>query len=198
MPPSARRAARRLTATPTATPSTSWPPCATPRSSRRCSRQAPTGQRGKASWPRSSACRRWASCSAVPRVLPGRCLDHAQIRRHRPWARNQQAVLRDDGRRHNGRERARTRIDIHDPIAAHRGGRQGSNVCRSSPLRRGRAEALLGPGRARRGEGVSRMRLAIARCGNRRRRGICAISAIPACRIAASLLATYCTAALGS
>jgi ATP-dependent protease Clp ATPase subunit len=30
--------------------------------------------------------------------------DHAQIRWHRSWARNQQTFLSDDGRRHHGRE----------------------------------------------------------------------------------------------
>ena len=45
-------------------------------------------------------------------------LDHGeQIRRHRPWSRDQPAVLSDDGRRHYGRERARPRIDLHDPAA---------------------------------------------------------------------------------
>ena len=43
---------------------------------------------------------------AIPGVLPGRCFHHPQIRRHRSWARDQQTLLPDDGRRHYGRERA--------------------------------------------------------------------------------------------
>ena len=39
-----------------------------------------------------------ADDKAVRGFLPGRCLDHAQIWRHRPWARHQPAFLPDDGR----------------------------------------------------------------------------------------------------
>ena len=39
-----------------------------------------------------------ADGQAVPGILPSRCLHHAQIRRHRPRARNQQTLLSDDGR----------------------------------------------------------------------------------------------------
>ena len=49
----------------------------------------------------------------------------AQIRRHGPWARDQQTLLPDDGRRHHGRERARPRLDLHDPPAADCGSPQG-------------------------------------------------------------------------
>ena len=49
---------------------------------------------------------RGADGQAVPGILPGRCLHHPQIRRHRPWARDQQTLLPDDGGRHHGRERS--------------------------------------------------------------------------------------------
>ncbi len=51
-----------------------------------------------------------------------------QIRRHRPWPRDQQALLPDDGRRHHGRERARPRLDLHDPTAEDCGGREGRPI----------------------------------------------------------------------
>ena len=38
----------------------------------------------------------------LPGFRPGRCLDHAQIRRHRPRPGDQPALLPDDGRRHHG------------------------------------------------------------------------------------------------
>ncbi len=41
----------------------------------------------------------------VPVVLAGRLVDHAQVRRHGPGARHQQAPRRIDGRAHVGRER---------------------------------------------------------------------------------------------
>ena len=56
---------------------------------------------------------------AVPSVQPGRCVDDAALRRHRPRPRDLQALRRDDGRRHVGRERARARLHLplHDPGA---------------------------------------------------------------------------------
>ena len=56
-----------------------------------------------------------ADGQAVPGVRPGRRLDHAQIRRHRARARDQPALLPDDGRRHHGGERAGPRLDLHHP-----------------------------------------------------------------------------------
>ena len=47
-----------------------------------------------------------AARQAVPAVHPGRRLDDAQVRRHGPGAGDQQALLRDDGRRRRGRQRA--------------------------------------------------------------------------------------------
>jgi signal transduction histidine kinase len=67
------------------------------------------------------------------------CIDHAQIWWHRPWARDQQTLLPDDGRRHHSRERARPRLDLHDP-AAQDCGRSGG--C-SRSYRRGSAETAL-------------------------------------------------------
>ena len=43
-----------------------------------------------------------------------------------PWARDQQALLSDDGRRHHGRERARPRLDLHHPAAENCGRSEGS------------------------------------------------------------------------
>ena len=51
-----------------------------------------------------------------------------QIRRYRAWAGDQQAVLPDDGRRYHGRERARTRLDLHDPSATDCGGWEGRPI----------------------------------------------------------------------
>ena len=59
----------------------------------------------------------------VPVVLAGRLVDHAQVRRHRAGARDQQAPGRADGRPHVGRERrARARVDVllHHPGADRR------------------------------------------------------------------------------
>ena len=44
--------------------------------------------------------------AAVPGVHPGRRLDDAALRRHRPRPGDQPALLPDDGRRHHGGERA--------------------------------------------------------------------------------------------
>ena len=44
-----------------------------------------------------------ADGQAVPGVFPGHLHDGEQIRRHRPWPRDQQTVLPDDGRGHHGR-----------------------------------------------------------------------------------------------
>ena len=41
----------------------------------------------------------------------------ASIWRHRPWPRYQPSFLPDDGRRHHGRERAWSRLDIYNPAA---------------------------------------------------------------------------------
>ena len=50
---------------------------------------------------------------AVPGVQPGGCLDHQALRRHGSWARHHQALLHHAGRRRDGREHARQRLDIH-------------------------------------------------------------------------------------
>jgi GAF domain-containing protein len=52
-----------------------------------------------------------------PGVLAGFLRNCGEIRWHRAWARDQQALLPDDGRRHHRRERAGSRIDVHDPAA---------------------------------------------------------------------------------
>ena len=44
--------------------------------------------------------------------------DHGeQVRRHGPWARDQPALLPDDGRRHHGRERAGQGLGVHRALA---------------------------------------------------------------------------------
>ena len=50
-----------------------------------------------------------AAGQAVPGVHAGRRLHHAQVRRHRPGPRDQQALLPDDGRRRHGDKRAPAR-----------------------------------------------------------------------------------------
>ena len=79
---------------------------------------------------------------AVPGVQPGRQLDHAQIRRHRPRARDQPPALPADGRRHRGRERAGRRQHLHRPAA--RAGRSR----RPSPAAAASAEPATGPQRS--------------------------------------------------
>ncbi len=61
--------------------------------------------------------------TAVPVVLAGGFVDHAQVRRHRPGARHQQAAGRADGRAHVGhqrRDRQGGDVPLHDPRAAGR------------------------------------------------------------------------------
>ena len=53
---------------------------------------------------------RGADGPPVPGLHPGRRLDHAQVRRHRPRPGHQPALLRDDGRRHHRHQRARRRL----------------------------------------------------------------------------------------
>ena len=53
-----------------------------------------------------------ADRQAVPGILPGRRLDHAQIRRHRSRARHQPAVLPDDGRRHHRHKASRAAVRL--------------------------------------------------------------------------------------
>ena len=50
--------------------------------------------------------------AAVHAVYAGRCLDHSQIRRHRPGPGNLQADCRADGRGNRHRQRSRLRIDL--------------------------------------------------------------------------------------
>ena len=84
-----------------------------------------------------------ADGQAVPGVLPGVLQDREQVWRHGPWPRHQQAFLPDDGRRHHGRERARSGINLHDPSAENCGRSEGSGGCQSGPRRRGDAETSL-------------------------------------------------------
>ncbi len=97
-----------------------------------------------------------ADGQAVPGVLPGRRLDHPQVRRHRPWARHQPALLPDDGRRHHGDQRAGPRLDLHHPPAG--GGAatsRRSKRCAAWPRRaRQRGRAGDHPGRGRRRDGA--------------------------------------------
>ena len=64
------------------------------------------------------------------------CLHYPQIRRHRSWARDQQALLPDDGRRHHGRERAGSRLDLYDPAAKHFGSARRGESCHTSAVLR--------------------------------------------------------------
>ena len=57
---------------------------------------------------------------ALPGLHASRCLHHAQVRRDRPRARHQPAVLPHDGRRHHRGERAGAGIDLHHPAARSR------------------------------------------------------------------------------
>ena len=50
-----------------------------------------------------------AAGQAVPGLLPGRRLDDAQVRRHRPGPGDHPPLLPDDGRRHHGRRASRAR-----------------------------------------------------------------------------------------
>ena len=81
-----------------------------------------------------------ADGQAVPGVLPGILHHGEQIRRHRPWPRDQPTLLPDDGRRHHCRERAGPWLDVHDPAAENCGCSEGSGGCQSGPHRRGGAE----------------------------------------------------------
>ena len=67
-----------------------------------------------------------------------------QIRRHGPWARDQPALLPDDGRRHHGRERAGQGLGVHRALAGRptvltSTGSELFRVRRHSPRRRARA-----------------------------------------------------------
>jgi len=84
-----------------------------------------------------------ADGETIPRIFAGGCCDDPQIRRHRPRARDQQTVLSNDGRRHHSRERARLRLDLHDPVTEDWGRSEGSGACQSGPNRRGGAESSL-------------------------------------------------------
>jgi hypothetical protein len=105
---------------------------------------AVNARQGQKKWPRLGhylGRRHWhrhdtgADGQAVPGILPGRCLNHPEMRWHRPWARDQQTLLPDDGRRHHGYERARPRLDLHDPAAEGRGNSEGRSGLRSNPYR---------------------------------------------------------------
>ena len=119
------------------------------------------GRRGRAERERAGPGARRRSCSfavrdtgiglapegkdaAVPALQPGRQLDDAQVRRHRPRPGDQQAPGRADGRRDVGRERRpRPRLDLplHDPRTAGRRCRRASGASSSAGSRRSPASA---------------------------------------------------------
>ena len=115
---------------------------------------------------------------AVPVVLAGRLVDHAQVRRHRPRPRDQQAARRADGRHDVGRERRarararRSTFTIEAPVAelppsaAARLRRRAARA--AGQARAGRRRQRDQPPRARAadgqvGHGVARHRVARAR-----------------------------------
>ena len=76
-----------------------------------------------ASGTRASAFRPTSSRAHLRGVRPGRRLDHAPVRRHRPGARHLPAAGRADGRAHLGRERARrAAARSTSPCVSRRGG----------------------------------------------------------------------------
>ena len=108
---------------------------------------------------------------------PGRFVDHAQVRRHRPGPGDQQAAGRADGRPHVGRER-RPRPRLHLPLHDRRAGaptcRGAAGASSSAPSPRCRASAcwsstttppIARPRAADRqvGHGAARHRIARAR-----------------------------------
>ncbi len=68
---------------------------------------------------------------ALPGLLPGRRLHHAEIRRHGPRPRDQPQVLPDDGRRHHGPERVRQGQHLRGADSGGRRGSQESDPARS-------------------------------------------------------------------
>ena len=78
-----------------------------------------TGSRSASPTPGIGMTRR-ADPRAVPGVHPGRRLDHAQVRRHRPRPGHHPPLLPDDGRRRHGAERARRGQHLHDQGPRHR------------------------------------------------------------------------------
>ena len=77
----------------------------------------------------------------VRRLHAGRRLDHAQVRRHRPWPGDQPALQPDDGRRHHRDQRGRRRLDVHaaDSGESHAArGPGGDRVARPAVSCRGR------------------------------------------------------------
>ena len=93
--------------------------------------------------------------SAVPAVLASRCLDDAQVRRHRPRPLDLQATRRSDGRRDRLRRADRRRLDL--PLRAAAGSspavrrRRSNGACRS-----GCEPAGLGGRRRRRQSRIAR------------------------------------------
>ena len=55
--------------------------------------------------------------AAVRGVFPGRCIDRAALRRYRPRLSDHTPALPDDGRRRDGGQRTRQRLDIYGPLA---------------------------------------------------------------------------------
>ena len=83
----------------------------------------------------------------LPIVQPGRCVDHAQIWRHRPGPGDQQTAERTDGRHHVGGERRRARPGQH--LSLYDSGRRRA---RAGPrVSAGRSAAAARSARADRG-----------------------------------------------
>ncbi len=84
-----------------------------------------------------------AGQEAVPGVQPGRRLDHAPLRRHRPGPCHQPPARAPDGGRHHGRERSGRRHDLHGPAAGGSGGAgRGPSAGRARPAAVDRSRTL--------------------------------------------------------
>ena len=86
-----------------------------------------------------------ANPEALSGLHPGRCLDHAQVRRHRPGAGPHAPLLSDDGRRRDRAQRAGRGERLHHHAARcrrrqseSRGRRRGRQRCSERRGRRGR------------------------------------------------------------
>ena len=97
---------------------------------------------------------------ALSGLHPGRCLDHAQVRRHRPGAGPHAPLLSDDGRRRDRAQRAGRGQRLHHHAAR----RRRRSEARS--LRRGRKRSSERRGRRWRRTAAARQKL---RAGHRRR-----------------------------
>ena len=77
-----------------------------------CRRERRTPPRSISRSATPAAASRRIAWIAVPGLQPGRCVDDAEVRRHRPRSRDQQAAHRDHGRPHLGRERTRQGLGV--------------------------------------------------------------------------------------